>query len=363
MPSVAITGTRGYPSHYGGLETAVRHIAPYLAEHGWDVTVHSRKGLSQDTADAADPRVRVVPVWAVEKRSLSNLSSGLSSTIRTLRDRPDVVLVMSTGSGFWLPLLKLRGIPTVVNTDGLEWERDKWGRLAKAVLRTAAQMTARFADHLVFDARAIEDYWRHNFHRDGTYIPYGGDAECEGPLPSGIAPHTYVLLVARFVPENTVGPFLEAVPEIARHAPVVLVGSSGWGGELDERAKALSDELENVTWLGHVRETDLLNALYANAALYFHGHTVGGTNPSLVQAMTSGTPVLAIDTVYSHEVLGSAGRYTTAEGIARAVISLLDQPEARAQLGASARARAQDLFTWDHVCTTYERVLREATEK
>lgn len=363
MPHVAITGTRGYPSHYGGLETAVRHIAPYLAEHGWSVTVHSRRGIPVETSDAADPRIRVVPVWAVEKRSLSNLSSGLSSALVVIRDRPDVVLVMSTGSGFWLPLLRLWRIPTVVNTDGLEWERDKWGRLAKAVLLNAARMTARFADHLVFDARAIQEYWRNNFHREGTYIPYGGDAAPALPLPTGITPHTYVLLVARFVPENTVGPFLDAVPEIAQHAPVVLVGSSGWGGTLDERARALAAEFENVTWLGHVRNTDLLNALYANAALYFHGHTVGGTNPSLVQAMTSGTPVLAIDTVYSREVLGPAGSFTTATEIPHAVVNLLEHPETRAAMGKAASKRAKELFSWDQVCSEYERVLREATAK
>lgn len=363
MPSVAITGTRGYPSHYGGLETAVRHIAPYLASHGWDVTVHSRKGLAVDSADAADPRVQVFPVPAIEKRALSNLSSGLASTLVLLKSPPDVALVMSTGSGFWLPLLRLRHIPTVVNTDGLEWKRDKWGRLAKRVLYSAAWMTARYADRLVFDARAIQNYWRREFRRNGTFIPYGGDAAPDAvELPDGITPGNYVLMVARFVPENSVGPFLQAVPTIASKIPVVLVGASGWSGDdpLDAEADVLANQLPDVYWLRHIKDTKLLNALYANATLYFHGHTVGGTNPSLVQAMTAGSAVVAIDTVYNREVLGPDAPFVKPAEIAPTILQLLDSPAELARLGEANHERAATQYTWDAVNRGYEAVLRGA---
>lgn len=355
MPRVAITGTRGYPSFYGGLETAVRKIAPFLAEHGWDVTVHSRPGFQPESGD---PRVHNKPVWALESRSLSNLSSGLASTLSLLRDPPDVALVMSTGSGFWLPLLKLRGIPTVVNTDGIEWERDKWGRVAKTVLHAGAWMTARFGTHLVFDAEAIKSYWETHFGRTGTFIPYGGSAVVERSLPDGIEAGSYVLMVARFVPENTVGEFFDAVPQIAAHSPVVIVGSSGWGGEFDERAESLAKEYENVTWLGHVSDETTLNSLYANCAVYFHGHTVGGTNPSLVQAMAAGAPTIARDTVYSREVLGPNAPLVDAAGIASAVVQLLDDPDRRDRLSRANVERAHERYSWDAVCQAYEDVLR-----
>ncbi|MDN5557827.1 MAG: glycosyltransferase [Ruaniaceae bacterium] len=355
MPRVAITGTRGYPAYYGGLETAVRKIAPFLAEHGWDVTVHSRPGFSPEHGDL---RVHNKPVWALESRSLSNLSSGLASTLSLLRDPPDVALVMSTASGFWLPLLKLRGIPSVVNTDGIEWERDKWGALAKRVLHAGAWMTGKFGTHLVFDAEAIKDYWGTHFKRSGTFIPYGGDDVVDLTLPEGIEPGTFVLMVARLVPENTVYEFFDAVPQLAQRAPIVLVGSTGWGGDLDERAANLAATHPNVTWLGHVADETLLDSLYANCVVYFHGHSVGGTNPSLVQAMAAGAPTVARDTVYSREVLGPDAPLVTPSEITTTIEALLDDPERRALLSAANIERAHERYDWTDVCQRYEDVLR-----
>lgn len=357
--SVTVIGTRGYPSYYGGLETAVRKLAPHLASHGWDVTVHGRRGGTRDDDPNRDTRVHSVPVWALESKSLSNLSSGFASTMLLLREPPDVALVMSTAIGFWLPLLRLRGIPTVANTDGIEWERDKWGRLAKFVLLSGARLTARFADALVFDARAIERYWQEHFHREGWYIPYGGEPLAEPPLPEGLTAHSFVLLVARFVPENTVAEFLRAAEHLADDYPVVLVGSTGWGGELDDAAARLQSSHPGVRWLGHIADEETLNGLYANAAVYFHGHSVGGTNPSLVQAMASGTPIVARDTVYNREVLGETGVFCepTPEAIERAIRAVMGDPDARSRMGRDNQLRAQSHFTWEQVCADYEQVL------
>lgn len=361
-PTVAVIGTRGYPSYYGGLETAVRKLAPYLADHGWDVTVHGRHGTTRDDDPNRDPRVTTVAVRALESKSLSNLSSGLASTLRLLREPPDVALVMSTAVGFWLPLLRLRGIPTVVNTDGIEWERDKWGRLAKAVLYAGARMTARFGSELVFDARAIEQYWNQRFGRAGNYIPYGGEPHPAPPPLDGLRAGEYVLLVARFVPENTVGEFLEAAGTLSADHPVVLVGSTGWGGDLDDTAAGLARTHPSIRWLGHVADEATLNGLYANAGVYFHGHSVGGTNPSLVQAMASGTPIVARDTVYNREVLGETGVYCAPEprAIEAAIRAVMADPDARSRMGRDNQLRAQSFFTWEAVCAAYESVLRMA---
>ena len=111
-------------------------------------------------------------------------------------------------------------------------------------------------------------------------------------------------MVARFVPENSVSAFFDAAAAISRRAPVVIVGSSGYGGPLDERASQLADSNPDVQWRGHINDDQELFALWQHAGVYFHGHSVGGTNPALVQAMACGAPVLARDTVYNREVLG-----------------------------------------------------------
>ena len=360
MPSVAIIGTRGYPSYYGGYETAVRRLAPYLVSKGWDVTVYGRRGAIQNDDQEVDSRViaRITP--GLETQKLSTLSHGFTAAIDTAVRRPDVALVCNVANGFFLPLLKARGIPTLVNVDGIEWERAKWSPLAKRVFHTGAQFSAKWASELVFDARAIEEYWREKFGARGTFIPYGGDVPPALPVPDGLVHRGYVLMIARFVPENSVVEFFQAVPAIAAKYPVVIVGSAGYGGDLDDKARDLASANPSVSWLGHVSDHSMLLALWQHAGVYFHGHSVGGTNPSLVQAMAAGSPTLARDTVYNREVLGPEGRFVDADPdtITKVVLTMIDN---RAELDELARAnlkRAEEHYSWAQVCSDYEQALR-----
>lgn len=267
---------------------------------------------------------------------------------------------MNVANGYFLPLLKARGIPTLVNVDGLEWERDKWSPLAKRVFRTGAKCTARWASGLVFDAREIETYWQRTFGVNGTFIPYGGDVPPPLAVPEGLEHGGYVLMVARFVPENSVTQFFEAVPVIAQKYPVVLVGSSGYGGELDEAARNLAARYPSVSWLGHLSNDPLLHALWQHSGVYFHGHSVGGTNPALVQAMAAGAPILARDTAYNREVLGPGGKFVVADSnaIATEVLRLMEGQRERDEACHTNARRAEEHYSWKQVCNDYERALR-----
>jgi len=362
--SVAIIGTRGYPSYYGGFETAVRRLAPYLAEHDWSVTVYGRKGATSE--EGADPRVTRRDTWGVEGKSVSTLSHGLTSSVDAAIRRPDVALVMNVANGFWLPALKARGIPSLVNVDGIEWDRDKWGKAARRTFMAGARATAKFADELVFDAEAIGDRWRRDFSvTNGVFIPYGGDVPAEMPVEPGLVSRGYVLVVARFVPENTIGEFLSAVEDLAHDVPVVIVGSSGYGGELEESVAELDARLENVRWMGHLRDDDRLNSLWQHAGVYFHGHSVGGTNPALVQAMACGAPVVARDTIYNREVLSTTGRFCspTPTDIAAAIREVLGSPSLQEEMSTGARSRAIYAYSWAGVNARYEAALRQLADR
>ncbi|MEJ3403901.1 glycosyltransferase [Rathayibacter sp. YIM 133350] len=358
--SVAIVGTRGYPSYYGGFETAVRRLAPYLVEHGWDVTVYGRPETMKLDDPGRDPRVHVRTTSGLNSRSLSTLSYGLTAAMDVARRKPDVALVMNAANGYWLPILRSAGIPTLVNVDGIEWARAKWGRFAKSVFYNGARMTARYGDRMVYDAHAIAAYWRQEFGLDGDFIPYGGDVPEPLELDEdGLRSRDYALVVARFVPENTVPEFLSAARRISQRADVVIVGSSGFGGELDDAARSLAAENPRVHWLGHVSDDRRLFSLWQHAGAYFHGHSVGGTNPALVQAMACGAPTVARDTVYNREVLGEAALFTEPQpdAIADAVIDLLDDPERQRQLSTAAKTRAVTDYSWAGVCQRYEDAL------
>jgi glycosyltransferase involved in cell wall biosynthesis len=311
-------------------------------------------------APGADARIRTIKTWGIERKSLSTLTYGFTSALFTLTLRPDVVLVMNVANGFWLPLLRAARIPTVVNVDGIEWQRAKWGRLAKAVFRAGAWFTAKFANAIICDAEEIRRIWRQDLKRDGVFIPYGADVPSTLPLEPELEHRGYALMVARFVPENSVPQFLEAALSVAKTSKVVIVGSSGYGGPLDEAAATLDRCNPNVSWLGHVHEHSRLLSLWQHAGVYFHGHTVGGTNPALVQAMACGAPTVAVDTPYNREVLGTAGFFVNAasEEISDAILAVMRDPNLQEATSGRALARASHIYTWPSVSQAYHGILR-----
>lgn len=358
-PSVHIIGTRGYPSFYGGFETLVRRLAPYLADEGWDVTVYGR-GRTADAGKAdGDSRIRSIDTIGVESKSLSTLSYGLTSTAHCAYTKPDVALVMNVANGFWLPLLRARGIPTLVNVDGIEWERAKWGNAAKKLFRAGATATARHADNLVFDSKALGARWSDEFNRTGEFIPYGGSFGKDRPVVEGLTRRGYVLMVARFVPENTVEEFLEAAVQLSERWDVVVVGSTGYGGELEDRLTALTQRNPRVRWFGHVSDDEMLFSLWENCGVYFHGHSVGGTNPALVQAMALGAATVARDTVYNREVLSDSGVFVSPnrDAIIGAIDHVMSNLELRLELSRAAIDRVAEEYTWESVCRSYHRAL------
>ena len=365
MPSVAVIGTRGYPSYYGGYETTVRKLAPYFVSMGWDVTVYGRRGATRPDDKDRDNRVIARFTAGLETQKLSTLSHGFTAAVDAAARRPDVALVCNVANGYFLPLLKARGIPTLVNVDGIEWERAKWSPFAKRVFHSGAQFAAKWASELVFDARSIEGYWRQAFGAKGIFIPYGGDVPPALVVPDGLTHRGYVLLIARFVPENSVPEFFQAVPAIAAKQPVVIVGCSGYGGELDNAARELAASHPSVSWLGQISNDKLLLALWQHAGVYFHGHSVGGTNPSLVQAMAASAPTLARDTIYNREVLGPEGRFVNAdpEAITRTVLQMMENPTALDELARVNLERAKQHYSWQQVCEAYEHALRGLLRK
>ncbi|MGY1671004.1 glycosyltransferase [Geodermatophilus sp. SYSU D00710] len=359
---ISLIGSRGYPSTYGGFETLVRRLAPALVANGAHVTVYGR------SHDLARRERHADGVWSVHTRgsqrsSFSTLTHGLTASAHTLADRADAALVLNVANGFYLPLLHAAGIPTAVNVDGLEWLRAKWGPLAKRTFRAGAILTARYADVIVADAKAIAAHWLSEYRRDSRFIPYGADV-----LPPlghdriaaiGLEPGSYVLAVARLVPENNVDLLLDAVGVSERRPPVVVVGSGTGMTSIELRLRALTATNSHVRWLGHISDQDLLNQLWQNCNLYVHGHSVGGTNPALLQALGAGAPTIALDTPYNREVLGADGvTYAhSTKDLATLIDDLYDDNRRRLKMMQSGYEIVARRYSWDEVINAYEAVL------
>lgn len=360
----AILGSRGYPSTYGGFETFVRRLAPYLRDAGDDVVVYGRQSGLRTRRTTVDG-IEVVTTAGYDKKQFSTLVAGLTSSVDARRRRPDAALVLNCANGPWLPVLRRAGVPTAVNVDGIEWQRDKWSVLGKTVFKAGAAATARWADEIVVDAREIGRIWRETFDVPSTFIPYGADVTHglgdDGVVELGLPPGDYVLAVARLVPENNVDLLLDALERLPADTPAVVVGSSNYDSEVERRVREVAARRPSFRALGHVRDQTLLAQLWANCGVYFHGHSVGGTNPALLQALGHGSPTVALDTPFNREVLVEDRHLVPADPavLATRIEELLADEDLRRDLREHGRSIIEDRYRWDDVCRAYRDVLVE----
>ncbi|WP_176697138.1 DUF1972 domain-containing protein [Microbacterium sp. 3J1] len=364
--TIAMVGTRGVPAAYGGFETAVEEVGRRLVDRGHDVVVYTR---GSETREKEYLGMRVVHLPAVPVKQIETLShTGLSTLHLMLGRRPDAAFVFNAANSPFLPLLRLRRVPTALHMDGLEWRRSKWGPRGKAYYRWAEQFGVRTADALIADAPGIADYYAHQFHVPTEMIRYGApllESVADGRIDElGLTPGGYHVVVARFEPENHVLEIVEGYRRSAATRPLVVVGSAPYSSEYTQRIQQAAQGDERIRLVGGVYDQELLDALYFHALTYGHGHSVGGTNPSLLRAMGAGTAVIAYDVGFNREVLNDQGWFFSSPADAA---QAFEEAEAdagtTARLGDAARARARVAFRWDDVADAYETLARSLAAK
>ncbi|WCL53388.1 DUF1972 domain-containing protein [Gimibacter soli] len=307
---VAIIGTVGVPGSYGGFETLAENLVTYAerAEGGAGITVYCSAPAFEDRAPCfRGARRRFVPLGA---NGPSSMVYDAWSMLDALMRGCSHILLLGVSGALILPLVriagKVLGRPCIVtNIDGIEWRRDKWNPLARAVLKASEWAAVRFSDVIVADNQAVAEYVQARYGVPCVTIPYGGDhAVSATPHVENCQdlPARYALAICRIEPENNVEMILEAGAGLGM--PLVFVGNwdrSGYG----RRLKAAYADNPDISLLDPVYEPGALRAIRDRAVIYLHGHSAGGTNPSLVEMMHFGIPVLAFDCVFN--------RHTTEE--------------------------------------------------
>jgi glycosyltransferase involved in cell wall biosynthesis len=220
-------------------------------------------------------------------------------------------------------------------------------------------MTAHYADALICDSNAIGEIWMKDFGRESTFIPYGAPVLSNVAYDRldalGLENRSYLLAVARLAPENNVELTLDALELLGDRAPpAVVVGSANFDSPIEARLAALQ-AAGRVLWLGHVDDQELLNQLWAHCAVYVHGHSVGGTNPALLQALGAGAPTLALDTPFNAEVLPFADALypCNAQTLADSLWSVAISPSRQEEMAQRGRSIVSVRYTWDGVCRAY----------
>jgi glycosyltransferase involved in cell wall biosynthesis len=363
-PCVRILGTHGIPAAYGGFETAAENVARYLVHNGWRAIVYCQTDHQGSVYE---------DVWhGIERVNISVPNTGWLGTAKfdwlsirhAIRHR-DLCLTFGYNTGVFNILQRLKHIPNVINMDGIEWSRKRWGKPRQAILWINERIACWVGNELIADHPELNTYLRTRAPaRKITTITYGADPVPDAPIEPvvelGLTPGEYFTLIARPIPENSILDLVRGFCARPRGVKLLVLGA--YTPESDDYHRAvLAAASDDVVFPGAIYDSSAVTALRFHSLGYLHGHTVGGTNPSLVEALAAGNPVIAHDNKYNRWVAGGAALwFASAQDVDEAVTRLIDEPGLRRTLGANARARFQAEFTWDKVGGQYEALLRTA---
>lgn len=305
---VAIIGSVGIPAKYGGFETLVEYLTLNLNEET-DFTVYcSSKEYETKLGSHNSAQLEYVPLKA---NGIQSIPYDIWSLLKVKKETK-VVLILGVACGFFLPIYKrFTKKKLILNVDGLEWKREKWGKLAKWYLRNSEKIAVRYSDVIVADNKIIQDHVFDSYGKQAKLIEYGGDHVESRPLSKETIEKyvftnaDYAFKVCRIEPENNIHMILEAFSDQTKYN-LAIVGNwknSVYGLELIEKYKSLS----HIHLLDPIYDQIVLNELRSNCFLYVHGHSAGGTNPSLVEAMFLNIPIVAYDVNYNRETMENNG--------------------------------------------------------
>lgn len=348
---VAIIGTVGVPANYGGFESLVENLLGVHCPEDVDYTVYcSSKDMPDKRSEYKGAKLKYVSLHA---NGAQSIPYDILSMCRVISGY-DVILILGVSGCLFMPILKgMSRSKIIVNIDGLEHRRAKWGRMARWVLRTSEAMAVKFADIIVSDNKGIQDYVSETYGKTSELIAYGGDHVkrdltndfIDSTLDKyGLKKGDYAITVCRIEPENNSHIILEAFSKTDK--TLVFIGN--WNhSEYSRQLREKYPVCPNIRILDAIYDLDVLYALRSNAGIYMHGHSAGGTNPSLVEAMFFGIPIIACDVVYNRETTENKAYYF------KSTADILSHLNSASLNGEEMIEIANRRYTWKHISEQY----------
>lgn len=359
---VAILGTRGVPNHYGGFEQCAEYLAVGLVKMGFEVLVYNSHNHPYQEKEWNG--VKIVHCYDPEYK-LGTAGQFLYdfNCIKDVRKRKlDVILQLGyTSSSVWGWMLP-KDIVVTTNMDGLEWKRTKYSPTVKRFLLWAESLGIKYSDHLISDSIGIQDYLFDKYSRKSTFIAYGATLFNHQDLNSltnyELQPYKYDMLIARLEPENSIEIILDGVMAANLDMPFLVIGkhNTKYGDYLKDKFASC----HQIKFIGGIYNIDILNNLRFFSRIYFHGHTVGGTNPSLLEAMASDSLVCANNNAFNRYILGADALYfDNAIDIENYLLSIDYFDMSNSEMIRNNRNKIQNIYDWELIVKQYANHLRE----
>ena len=357
LRSVAIVGSVGVPANYGGFETLAENLVLYGAKHSSNV--HINVFCSASAYPGKPSTYSGASLWYVplNANGWQSIPYDILSILWAVAKRVDTILILGVSGALILPFVRLvSNAKLITNVDGVEWRRDKWRGFAKRFLKFAEWCAIKFSHKVIADNQGIANYLMDTYGASSAVIEYGGDSAVENKQsirrPSGLSelPLEYMFALCRIEPENNVEMILSAFSKLRiRH--LVFVGN--WDhSDYARKLKSLYENDEYVHLMSPIYDPQLLCFLRGNASAYVHGHSAGGTNPSLVEVMHFGIPIFAFDCVFNRYTTEEMAKYFRGEDELMELINEFGMAEGCGG-GEAMREIASRRYTWESIGARY----------
>jgi len=359
---IAFLGSRGIPRCYSGFETFVEELSIRLAERGHEVIVYNR--IPFNTFDKPNFKgVKIKRVPTIQAKGTDTLVHSALCTADTLLSNFDIVYYCGVGSAIFSLPAKLRGARTVVNVDGADWERAKWGLIGKTWLRWSERMAARLADSVIADHPIIRDRYKRQFGIDCELISYGADVVTEDPGDGalrkfGLKRGRYFVYISRLTPENGADLVMEAHLLSQADLPLVVVGDAPYLPAFQEKLKELEQKGAGRIVMTGYQFGDAYRQLSFHARAFVFPTTIEATRPVLLEQMGMGGCVLARDTAANRHILEDAAVWFSSENpipsLAEKIKEVALDSFDRDGYASWARSRIANHYSWDRIADQYE---------
>lgn len=357
---IIVLGIRGVPAGHGGFETFAEYLCPFLIAKGWSVTVYCQEDGEGEIYESEWQGVKRIHIPVKNEGPLGTIIFDLKSVWHARKNK-GLHLTLGYNTACFNIIQRLYGITNVINMDGIEWKRQKWGKVAKTWFWLNERFGCWFGNHLVADHPRIEDHLATRVSRDKiTMIPYGGPDVSEANeavlADYGLVKNEYAIIIARPEPENSILEVVEAFSTKKRSHKLVVLGKFLDSNPYHQQVLAAASD--DVIFPGAIYEAEKVAALRFYARFYVHGHQVGGTNPSLVEGLAAGCAVIAHDNHFNRWVAGDGAFYFKDKAHLASFFEQQYLDDAFVTVKSNA-AKQQFLnsFQWENILTQYETLL------
>lgn len=359
---IAIIGTRGIPNEYGGFEQFADVLSQGLVKKGMDVTVYC--SANHNYKEKEYNGVKLIHKYDPENKigTAGQFIYDLACMLDARKRNFDIIYMLGyTSSSIWQKLIFKRGAIVVTNMDGLEWMRSKYSKKVQNFLKYAEKLAIKYSDYLVADSIGIQKYLKNKYNTDSAYYPYGSyifeNPELESIKKYNLLPYQYDVLIARFEPENNIEMVLEAFSKSSTKRQFVLIGnykSTEFGIKMAE--KFSFDK--RIRFLGGIYDQNMLDNIRFYSNLYFHGHSVGGTNPSLLEAMGSSSLICYHKNDFNEAILEKDGfSFSTSDELSEIIDSKLKIENQK--IIENNILKIKNIYSWEIITNQYENYFKK----